>query len=97
MKDCPTSNMNKSRLWGFEVSHIIASFAVLTITNVLLGITGFPVVLSWGFGVLSLFTLRLLSHGEKAGHLELKAWFYGSPRVFLGHQSRHNTEQEHTP
>ena len=88
MKDCPTSNINKSRLWGFEVSHIIASFGVLTVTNVLLSITGQPVVLSWAFGLLSLVTFRILSHGEKAGHLELKARFASSPHLYLGHKSR---------
>lgn len=88
MKECPTSNMNKSRLWGFEVSHIIASFGVLTTSNVLLSITGQPVVLSWAFGILSLMTFRVLSHGEKAGHLELKARFMSSPHIYLGHKSR---------
>ena len=47
MKSCPTSNMNKSQLWGFEVGHIVAGFGILATTNVFLNILGGPLIFSW--------------------------------------------------
>lgn len=88
MKNCPTSNMNKSQMWGFEVSHIIAAFIVLAATNVLLNITGFPVIFSWAFGLVTILALRVISHGQKNGHLELLARFTIEPHLFLGHKNR---------
>src|SRR4051812_28846076 len=88
MKNCPTSNMNKSKLWGFEVSQIVSSFFVLAATNVLLNIFGGPLILSWGFGIATLTLLRVISHGQKNGHLELLARFISQPHVFLGHYDR---------
>lgn len=88
MKNCPTSNMNKSQLWGFEVSHIIASFIVLAATNVILNIMGAPIILSWFFGLSTILILRVVSHGQKNGHLELLARFTIEPHLFLGHKMR---------
>lgn len=91
MTPCPTSNMNRSQLWGFEVSHIIAAFIVLTVSNVLLRATGIPVVTSWLFAGLTLGALRLISHGQKNGHLELLLRFVIGPHLFLGHKERRNS------
>lgn len=80
--------MNKSKFWGFDVSHIITSFGILAATNVMLNIFGLPLALSWIFGLLSLIILRILSSGQKEGHLELLMRFLTSPRVYLGHKER---------
>ena len=88
MKSCPTSNMNKSKFWGFEVSQIVTSFFVLAGTNVGLNIIGAPVIFSWGFGALTLLLLRVISQGQKNGHLELLARYVTDPHLFLGHQGR---------
>ena len=94
MKNCPMSNMNKSKLWGFEVSQIVSSFFVLAATNVGLNIIGAPLILSWVLGILTLITLRFVSHGQKNGHLELLARFITEPHMFLGHQGRGSTREE---
>ena len=88
MKSCPTSNMNRSKLWGFEVSQIVAAFFVLAGSNVTLNIMGLPLILSWVAGVFTLITLRVISHGQKNGHLELLGRFATAPHIYLGHQER---------
>ena len=88
MKNCPTSNMNRSKFWGFEVSHIVSAFFVLAATNVILNVIGAPLILSWGFGIGALAILRVISHGQKNGHLELLFRFISSPRIYLGHALR---------
>ncbi len=88
MKACPTSNMNRSKFWGFEVSHVIASLVVLAISNILLNMLGAPILISWGLGIGTLVVLRVVSHGQKQGHLEMLVKFIASPHVFLGHQLR---------
>ena len=88
MKPCPTSNMNRSKFWGFEVSHVIASLVVLAISNILLNMLGAPILLSWGLGIGTLVVLRVVSHGQKQGHLEMLVKFITSPHIFLGHQLR---------
>ena len=88
MKSCPTSNMNRSKFWGFEVSHVIASLVVLAISNILLNMLGAPILLSWGLGIGTLVVLRVVSHGQKQGHLEMLVKFITSPHKFLGHQLR---------
>jgi hypothetical protein len=87
MKSCPTSNMNRSQLWGFEVSHIVTSFAVLAGSNVFLNIVRAPLFLSWVFGFVTLAALRLISHGQKNGHLELLARYVIEPHIYLGHRA----------
>lgn len=91
MKNCPTSNMNKSKLWGFEVSQIVSSFFVLAGSNVLLNILGAPLIFSWVMGIATLSVLRVISHGQKNGHLELLARYVIEPHLYLGHQDRHAT------
>jgi len=86
--------MNRSRLWGFEVSHIVASFAVLAGSNVLLNILGAPLIFSWGLGLLTIIVLRVISHGQKDGHLELLARFTFDPHIYLGHQARNPLPKE---
>lgn len=86
MRSCPTSNMNRSKFWGFEVSHVIASLAVLAISNILLNVVGASVLISWGLGLTTLFTLRIVSHGQKQGHLEILVKYISSPHIFIGHQ-----------
>lgn len=88
MTNCPTSNMNKSKMWGFEVSQIVASFFVLAASNVILNITGGPLFISWILGLSTLAALRIVSHGQKNGHLELLARFVVEPHLFLGHRGR---------
>ena len=94
MKNCPTSNMNRSKLWGFEVSQIVASFFVLASSNVILNISGNPLILSWVAGIGTLLTLRIISHGQKNGHLELLARFVADPHIYLGHSLRTKKEIE---
>ncbi len=88
MRPCPTSNMNRSKFWGFEVSHVIASLVVLAISNILLNMLGAPILISWGLGIGTLIVLRVVSHGQKQGHLEMLVKFIASPHIFLGHQLR---------
>lgn len=88
MKNCPTSNLNKSTLWGFEVSHIVGAFAVLASSNVFLNIAGAPLIFSWVLGILVLIALRIVSQGQKNGHLELLTQFVLQPHIFIGHQGR---------
>jgi hypothetical protein len=80
--------MNRSQFWGFEVSHIIVSFVVLAMSNVALNILNFPLILSWMAGLSTLAALRILSHGQKNGHLELLTRFVFEPHVYLGHRGR---------
>ncbi|MEZ4815519.1 MAG: hypothetical protein R3A80_09985 [Bdellovibrionota bacterium] len=88
MKSCPTSNMNRSKFWGFEVSHVIASLVVLAMSNILLNMVGAPILVSWGLGIGTLLVLRVVSHGQKQGHLEMLVKFITSPHIFLGHRLR---------
>jgi hypothetical protein len=94
MKNCPTSNMNRSQLWGFEVSHVVASFTILAGSNIFLNILGAPLFLSWVFGGASLLLLRLISHGQKNGHLELLGRFTVEPHLYLGHKERSVTKMD---
>jgi hypothetical protein len=94
MKSCPTSNMNKSQLWGFEVSHIVASFTVLASSNVILNILKAPLLLSWAAGVSTLAVLRFVSHGQKNGHLEMLLKFNLQPRIYFGHSGRNRMNHE---
>lgn len=80
--------MNRSKFCGFEVSHVIASLVVLAMSNILLNMLGAPILVSWGLGVGTLLTLRVISHGQKQGHLEMLVKFTVSPHIFLGHQLR---------
>lgn len=80
--------MNKSKLWGFEVSQIVSSFFVLAGTNVALNIMGLPLFFSWIFGIATLLALRVISHGQKNGHLELLAKFATQPHLYIGHKDR---------
>lgn len=93
MKNCPTSNMNRSKLWGFEVSQIVASFGILAGSNVLLNIFGGPLIFSWALGISCLLILRVVSLGQKDGHLELLLRFIVEPHLFLGHQHRGNRRE----
>jgi hypothetical protein len=88
MKNCPTSNMNRSKLWGFEVSQIVSGFVVLAGSNVTLNILGLPLILSWAFGIGTLLGLRVVSLGQKDGYLELLARFTVEPHLYLGHRER---------
>ena len=88
MKNCPTSNLMRSKFWGFEVSHIVGSFSILAGSNVLLNIMNLPLIFSWAFGFTTLLILRFISHGQKDGHLELLAKFITEPHVYLGHKRR---------
>lgn len=93
MKNCPTSNMNRSQLWGFEVSHIVMAVSMLAGSNVILNIIGTPLILSWLLGLGTLAVLRIISHGQKNGHLELLSQFILEPHLYLGHSGRFKTER----
>jgi hypothetical protein len=80
--------MNRSQLWGFEVGHIVSAFAMLAGSNVILGMMGRPVIFSWVVGIVTLLGLRVISHGQKNGHLELLGRFVFFPHLYLGHQER---------
>jgi len=97
MKNCPTSNMNRSKLWGFEVSQIVSSFFVLAATNTCLNIAGGPLIFSWVAGIFTLAVLRILSHGQKNGHLELMMRFVTEPHLYLGHQGRNSNRRMQHP
>lgn len=86
--------MNKSKFWGFDVSHIITSFVVLAGTNVILNILGLPLALSWAFGITTLIFLRIISSGQKEGHLELMGRYLTQPRIYLGHKERSKKQYE---
>ena len=86
--------MNRSRLWGFEVSHIVTAFTVLAASNVILNILKAPLFLSWGLGLLTLTVLRIISHGQKNGHLELLARFVIEPHLYLGHSGRQRVDND---
>lgn len=94
MKNCPTSNMNRSQLWGFEVSHIVTAFSVLAASNVVLNILQAPLFLSWGLGLGTFVILRIISHGQKNGHLELLTRFIIEPHIYLGHAGRRQKETD---
>lgn len=94
MKSCPTSNMNRSKFWGFEVSQIVSAFAVLAGSNVFLNILKVPLVFSWIFGLATLLALRLVSHGQKEGYLELAVRFACEPHIYLGHMARRNVRRK---
>ncbi len=80
--------MNKSELWGFEVTHIISAFVILAASNVFLNIVGAPLFISWFLGIGTLITLRVISHGQQTGHLELLARYILEPHLYLGHKER---------
>jgi len=80
--------MTKSKFWGFEVGHIVGAFGVLAASNVMLNIISAPLILSWIFGLGTLLVLRVISHGQKDGHLELLLRYLTDPHVFLGHRER---------
>jgi hypothetical protein len=80
--------MNRSKLWGFEVGQIVAAFIALTGSNIACSTLGLPLLLSWLFGVGTLLGLRVVSLGQKDGHLELTLRFMAEPHLFLGHKER---------
>ena len=84
MKPCPTSNMNKSRMWGFEVTHIIFAVSILMLTNLLISFVHGPLFIGLG----TLVTLRVLSIGQKEGHIEMVSQYIIQPHIFLGHANR---------
>jgi hypothetical protein len=86
--------MNQSKLWGFEVSQIVTSFVALAASNVTLNILGLPLIFSWAVGAITLAALRVISHGQKNGHLELLARFMTAPHVYFGHQGRLKKKEE---
>ncbi len=87
--------MNRSKLWGFEVSQIVTAFLALAASNVALNILGLPLIFSWVAGIVTLVTLRVISHGQKNGHLELMGRYLTAPHLYLGQQgSKRNKEDE---
>jgi hypothetical protein len=70
------------------VSQIVVSFFVLATINIGLNLFGGPLILSWVAGLTTLAALRVISHGQKNGHLELVARYLFLPHVYLGHKER---------
>jgi hypothetical protein len=84
MQTNPTCHLKRSELWGFEVSHIIVSFGVMMLTNIICSALKLPVFASWIVGLGCLAVLRLLSIGKKAGHMGFVALYLTRPRLYLG-------------
>lgn len=93
MKSCPTSNMNRSQLWGCEITHIVSAIFVLAGSNIILNILNAPLFISWGLGLGTLLILRIISHGQKNGHLELLFKFITESHLYLGHSGRTFTQR----
>ncbi len=94
MQNNPTCHLKRSELWGFEVTHIVVSFAVMMLTNILCSALKLPVIASWIIGLGCLGALRLLSLGKKAGHLGFVALYLTRPRLYLGATLR-SARKEH--
>ncbi len=88
MRNNPTCHLKTSHLWGFEITHIVASFSVMMLSNFAFSSMGLPVFGSWILGIAMLLCLRILSIGKKAGHLGFVMSFLLKPRFFLGVQVR---------
>jgi hypothetical protein len=84
--------MNRSKLWGFEVGQIVLGFGVLAASNVALGAFQLPLIFSWVLGFSAAIALRVVSFGQKTGHLELSVRFMVEPHLFLGHRERGRRE-----
>ena len=84
MQTNPTCHLKRSELWGFEVTHIIVSFGVMMLTNLICSALKLPVFASWIAGIGCLAVLRLLSIGKKAGHMGFVALYLTRPRLYLG-------------
>lgn len=80
----PTCHLKSSQLWGFEIVHIVSSFAVMMLSNLLFSALNLPVVTSWVLGILMLAGLRIASIGKKVGHLGFLASYLIQPRFYLG-------------
>jgi hypothetical protein len=80
----PASRIAKSELWGFEITHLLGAIGVLAASNFLLSLLRQPTILSWIGGLFTLALLRLLSVGQKPGHLQFLMEWLGRPHVFLG-------------
>lgn len=76
------------------MGHVIASLGVLAISNILLNMIGASVLISWALGLCTLLFLRVISHGQKQGHLEMLMKFTFSPHIFLGHQLKRKETNE---
>jgi hypothetical protein len=66
----------------------VAAFLVLAASNVGFNLMGAPLILSWVLGGATLLGLRVISLGQKNGHLELLVRFMAGPHLFLGHRER---------
>lgn len=80
----PASRIAKSELWGFEITHLLGALGVLGVSNFLLSLLRFPTILSWIVGVLTLIALRLMSAGQKPGHLLFVLEWLSKPHIHLG-------------
>ncbi len=88
MRNNPTCHLKTSHLWGFEIAHIVSSFALMMLSNFAFSALKLPVFASWVLGLLMLFTLRICSIGKKVGHLGFVVSFLLKPRFYLGSSFR---------
>lgn len=88
MQSNPTCHLKRSHVWGFEIAHLGVSLGIMMLSNFALSALGLPVFISWVLGLTLLFTLRILSIGQKAGHLGFLLRFLMMPRLYLGSRLR---------
>lgn len=84
MENNPTCHLKRSQLWGFEITHLLASFVLMMVSNLLFSALGLPLMISWILGLVALVCLRLLSLGKKLGHMGFLLSYLTRPRLYLG-------------
>ncbi len=88
IKTNPTARNFRQAMFGFEVTHVIGAVLSSCISNTALGVLGVPQWPSIVLGVFVLLALRVLSGGQKPGHLQFLALWLTRPRLYLGHANR---------
>ena len=84
----PTAKNFRQAIMGFEVSHVIGAVLSSCILNTLLGVLGLVQWPSIALGLVVLVGLRIVTSGEKPGHLQFAALWATRPRLYLGHAYR---------
>lgn len=95
IKTNPAARNFRQAILGFEVTHVIGAVLSSCIVNTALGVLGAAQWPSIALGVIVLVFLRVLSGGQKPGHLKFLALWLSRPHLYLGHGSRHQKEEPH--